>query len=64
MERELGKKLSLYPIYRLLHEMGFALRVPRPRHAKAEGRRRRRLKNLLAQVQEARARGGGEASGL
>ncbi|VCU54939.1 hypothetical protein TTHNP4_00348 (plasmid) [Thermus thermophilus] len=37
VERELGKKLSLYPIYRLLHEMGFALRVPRPRHAKADG---------------------------
>ncbi|WP_229906155.1 winged helix-turn-helix domain-containing protein [Thermus composti] len=28
MERELGKRLSLYPIYRLLHEMGFGLRVP------------------------------------
>jgi transposase len=37
VERELGKKLSLYPIYRLLHEMGFALRVPRPRHRKADG---------------------------
>ncbi|WP_028490832.1 winged helix-turn-helix domain-containing protein, partial [Thermus islandicus] len=37
VERELGKRLSLYPIYRLLHEMGFALRVPRPRHAKADG---------------------------
>lgn len=36
VERELGKRLSLYPIYRLLHEMGFALRVPRPRHAKAD----------------------------
>jgi transposase len=37
VERELGKRLSLYPIYRLLHEMGFALRVPRPRHRKADG---------------------------
>ncbi len=36
VERELGKRLSLYPIYRLLHEMGFAPRVPRPRHAKAD----------------------------
>ncbi len=57
VERELGKKLSLYPIYRLLHEMGFALRVPRPRHAKAEGEAQEAFKNLLAQVQEARARG-------
>ena len=37
VERELGKKLSFYPIYRLVREMGFALRVPRPRHAKADG---------------------------
>jgi len=41
VERELGKKLSFYPIYRLLHEMGFALRVPRT------GRRGRRLKKPL-----------------
>jgi len=32
----LGKRLSLNPIYRLLHEAGFALRVPRPVHRKAE----------------------------
>jgi len=32
----LGKRLSLSPIYRLLHEAGFALRVPRPVHRKAE----------------------------
>ncbi|WP_234559313.1 winged helix-turn-helix domain-containing protein [Thermus tengchongensis] len=40
----LGKRLSLVtsgariltPIYRLLHEAGFALRVPRPVHRKAE----------------------------
>ena len=37
VERELGKRLSLYPIYRLLREMGFALRTPRPRHRKADG---------------------------
>ncbi|MBL3087671.1 winged helix-turn-helix domain-containing protein, partial [Klebsiella pneumoniae] len=36
VERELGKKVSLYPIYRLLHEMGFALRSPRPRHRRAD----------------------------
>ena len=36
VERELGKRLSLYPIYRLLHEMGFSLRVPRPQHRKRE----------------------------
>jgi len=36
VEGELGKRLSLYPIYRLLHEMGFALRVSRPRHARAD----------------------------
>lgn len=41
----LGKRLSLNPIYRLLkvfplrgssHEMGFSLKVPRPRHRKAD----------------------------
>lgn len=36
VERELGKKVSLYPIYRLLHEMGFSLRTPRPRHRRAD----------------------------
>ena len=36
VEQELGKKVSLYPIYRLLHELGFSLRVPRPRHRKAD----------------------------
>jgi transposase len=41
VERELGKRLSLYPIYRLLHEMGFALRVPRPVTGRRTGRRRR-----------------------
>lgn len=54
VERELGKRLSLTPIYRLLHEMGFALRIPRPRHRlgdreaqeafkKSSGRRSTRL---------------------
>jgi transposase len=56
VERELGKQLSLYPIYRLLHEMGFALRVPRPRHRKADGEAQEAC-NLFAQVQEARAEG-------
>jgi transposase len=56
VERELGKKLSFYPIYRLLHEMGFALRVPRPRHRKADGEAQE-ASNLFAQVQEARAEG-------
>jgi transposase len=56
VERELGKRLSLYPIYRLLHEMGFALRVPRPRHRKADGEAQEAF-NLFAQVQEARAEG-------
>jgi transposase len=56
VERELGKRLSLYPIYRLLHEMGFALRVPRPRHRKADGEAQE-ASNLFAQVQEARAEG-------
>jgi transposase len=56
VERELGKRLSLYPIYRLLHEMGFALRVPRPRHRKADGEAQEAC-NLFAQVQEARAEG-------
>jgi transposase len=55
VERELGKRLSLYPIYRLLHEMGFALR-PRPRHRKADGEAPE-ASNLFAQVQEARAEG-------
>lgn len=32
VEREFGKRLSLNPIYRLLHSMGFVLRIPRPRH--------------------------------
>lgn len=32
----LGKRLSLNPIYRLLHEMGFSLKVPRPLHRKAD----------------------------
>lgn len=36
VEEHLGKRLSLNPIYRLLHEAGFALRVPRPVHRKAE----------------------------
>jgi len=36
VERELGKRLSLNPIYRLLHEMGFYLRVPRPQHRKGD----------------------------
>jgi hypothetical protein len=56
VERELGKRLSLYPIYRLLHEMGFALRTPRPRHRKADGEAQE-ASNLFAQVQEARAEG-------
>jgi transposase len=56
VERELGKRLSFYPIYRLLHEMGFALRVPRPRHRKADGEAQE-ASNLFAQVQEARAEG-------
>ncbi len=56
VERELGKRLSLYPIYRLLHEMGFALRVPRPRHRKADGEAQE-ASNPFAQVQEARAEG-------
>ena len=53
VERELGKRLSLYPIYRLLkvfplrgsrHEIGFALRVPAPGTPRRTGRRGRRLK--------------------
>ncbi|WP_253732101.1 winged helix-turn-helix domain-containing protein [Thermus scotoductus] len=44
VERELGNKHSLYPIYRLLHELGFAFRVPRPRHAKAAGEATEALK--------------------
>ena len=36
VERELGKRLSLSPIYRLLREMGFSLRVPRPQHKGAD----------------------------
>jgi len=38
VERELGKKVSLYPIYRLMHELGFSPQVPRPRHRKADER--------------------------
>lgn len=36
VEQTFRKKLSLNPIYRLLHEMGFALRIPRPQHRKAD----------------------------
>lgn len=59
VERELGKKLSLYPIYRLLHEMGFALRVPRPRHAKAEGEAQEAFKKTSSPRSRRRGRGGG-----
>jgi transposase len=60
VERELGKKLSLYPIYRLLHEMGFALRVPRPRHRKADGETQEAFKKTSSPRSRRRgARGGG-----
>ncbi len=65
VERELGKKLSLYPIYRLLHEMGFALRVPRPRHAKAEGEAQEAFKKPPRPGPGGEGEGAeGEASGL
>jgi tripartite ATP-independent transporter DctM subunit len=60
VERELGKKLSLYPIYRLLHEMGFALRVPRPRHRKADGEAQEAFKKTSSPRSRRRGpRGGG-----
>jgi transposase len=60
VERELGKKLSFYPIYRLLHEMGFALRVPRPRHRKADGEAQEAFKKTSSPRSRRRGpRGGG-----
>jgi transposase len=60
VERELGKRLSLYPIYRLLHEMGFALRVPRPRHRKADGEAQEALEKTSSPRSRRRGpRGGG-----
>jgi transposase len=60
VERELGKRLSLYPIYRLLHEMGFALRVPRPRHRKADGEAQEAFKKTSSPSSRRRGpRGGG-----
>jgi transposase len=60
VERELGKRLSLYPIYRLLHEMGFALRVPRPRHRKADGEAQEAFKKTSSPRSRRRGpRGGG-----
>jgi transposase len=60
VERELGKRLSFYPIYRLLHEMGFALRVPRPRHRKADGEAREAFKKTSSPRSRRRGpRGGG-----
>jgi transposase len=65
VERELGKKLSFYPIYRLLHEMGFALRVPRPRHRKADGEAQEAFKKPLRPGPGGEGRGEeGEASGV
>jgi transposase len=60
VERELGKRLSFYPIYRLLHEMGFALRVPRPRHRKADGEAQEAFKKTSSPRSRRRGpRGGG-----
>jgi tungstate transport system substrate-binding protein len=60
VERELGKRLSLYPIYRLLHEMGFALRTPRPRHRKADGEAQEAFKKTSSPRSRRRGpRGGG-----
>jgi len=60
VEKELGKRLSLYPIYRLLPEMGLALRVPRPRHAKADEAVQEAFKKTsLPQSRRRGLRGGG-----
>jgi len=60
VERELGKKVSLYPIYRLLHEMGFTLQVPRPQHRKGDEQAQAEFKkNSLERLKKPRGRAGG-----
>ena len=60
VERELGKRLSLYPIYRLLHEMGFSLRVPRPQHRKRDEEAQVEFKkNSLERWKRPRGKAGG-----
>jgi len=60
VERELGKKVSLYPIYRLLHEMGFTLQVPALSTGRGMSRcRRSSKKNSLERLKKPRGRFGG-----
>jgi transposase len=59
VERELGRKLSLYPIYRLLHELDFSLQVPRPKHRKADEREQAEFKKNSFKRSKASERRGG-----
>lgn len=56
----LGKEVSLYPIYRLLHTLGFSLKLPRPRHRKAEPEAQEAFKkNSSRRFRRPGLRGGG-----